>query len=88
MLTGYLMAGVSIVLLYVAGLALGVRLPAGRWIEMTALILVALIPFAGMGIAIGHLVTRIRSARRWAASRRSSPSSAASGSRSRAAVSS
>jgi len=56
-MTGYLMAAVSIVLLYGAGIALGVRLSAGRWIEMTALILVALIPFAGMGIAIGHLVT-------------------------------
>ncbi len=55
--TGYLMAAVSIVVLSIAGLSLGVRMPVGRWIEMVALILVALIPFAGMGIAIGHLLT-------------------------------
>jgi len=56
-LTGYLMAAVSILVLSAAGLALGVRMPVGRWVEMVALILVALIPFAGMGIAIGHLLT-------------------------------
>lgn len=56
-MTGYLMAAVSIAVLSVAGLGLGVRMPVGRWIEMVALILVALIPFAGMGIAIGHLFT-------------------------------
>ena len=55
--TGYLMAGVSIAVLSCAGLALGVRLPPARWAEMVALILVALIPFAGMGIAVGHLTT-------------------------------
>ena len=43
------MALVSIVLLYAAGVALGVRLPAGSWMEMTALILVALVPFAAHG---------------------------------------
>jgi ABC-2 type transport system permease protein len=56
-MTGYLMAAVSIAVLSAAGLSLGVRMPVGRWIEMVALILVALIPFAGMGIAIGHLLT-------------------------------
>ena len=56
-MTGYLMAAVSIAVLSIAGLSLGVRMPVGRWIEMVALILVALIPFAGMGIAIGHLFT-------------------------------
>lgn len=56
-LTGYLMAAVSIAVLSIAGLGLGVRMPVGRWIEMVGLILVALIPFAGMGIAIGHLLT-------------------------------
>lgn len=55
-LTGYLMALISIVLLYAAGIALGVRLPAGSWLQMTALILVALIPFAALGIAMGHLL--------------------------------
>lgn len=56
-MTGYLMAAVSIAVLSIAGLGLGVRMPVGRWIEMVALILVALVPFAGMGIAIGHLFT-------------------------------
>ncbi len=56
-LTGYVMALASIVLLYGAGLALGVRLPAGDWVQMTLLILVGLIPFAVMGILLGHLLT-------------------------------
>ena len=55
--TGYLMAGVSILVVSLAGVSLGVRMPVTRWVEMIALILVALIPFAGMGIAIGHLFT-------------------------------
>lgn len=56
-LTGYVMAGVSIVLLYAAGMSLGVRLPLSHWLEMTGLILVGLIPFAVFGILIGHLVS-------------------------------
>lgn len=56
-ITGYLMAMVTIVLLYAAGTSLGVRLPAKDWFEMTGLILVGLIPFAAAGILIGHLVT-------------------------------
>jgi len=55
--TGYLMAGLSIALLYAAGAAMGVSLPAGRWLEMTGLILVGLIPFAAAGILIGHLLS-------------------------------
>jgi ABC-2 type transport system permease protein len=55
--TGYLMAIVSIVLLYVSGVILGVRLPPEKWLQMTALILVALIPFAAMGIFMGHMLT-------------------------------
>lgn len=55
--TGYLMAGVSIVLLYIAGLSLGVHLSAVHWVTMTGLILVGLIPFAALGVLIGHLVT-------------------------------
>ena len=57
-LTGYLMAAVSIVLLYACGIALGVRIdPFGNWLRMTGLVLVALIPFAALGIALGHLLT-------------------------------
>ena len=55
--TGYLMAAMSIVLLYAAGIALGVRIPFGDWWQMTGLVLVALIPFAALGIGLGHLLT-------------------------------
>lgn len=55
-LTGYLMAVLGIVLLYAAGAVLGVRLPAREWLEMSGLILVALVPFAALGIAMGHLL--------------------------------
>jgi ABC-2 type transport system permease protein len=53
----YLMAGLSLVTLYVAGTVLGVTLPAGDWLAMTALILIALIPFAAAGIFLGHKLT-------------------------------
>jgi ABC-2 type transport system permease protein len=56
-ITGYLTALVSIVLMYLAGTVLGVRLPADKWLEMTGLILLALIPFAAIGIFMGHLLT-------------------------------
>lgn len=56
-LTGYLMALLSIAVLFAAGAAMGVRLPAGRWLEMTGLILVGLIPFAAAGILIGHVLS-------------------------------
>ena len=54
--TGYLMAAVTIVLLYGSGMALGVRLPAGDWLAMTGLLLVGLVPFVPLGILIGHLL--------------------------------
>jgi ABC-2 type transport system permease protein len=50
----YLMAGLSLVLLYISGVILGVRLPAGEWLGMTGLILVGLIPFAAAGVFLGH----------------------------------
>jgi ABC-2 type transport system permease protein len=56
-LTGYLLAGLSIIVLYACGVALGVSLPAGRWLAMTGLILIGLIPFAALGIALGHLLS-------------------------------
>ena len=56
-LTGYGMALTSLLLLYVSGAILGVSLPAGRWLGMTGLILVGLLPFAALGIFVGHLVT-------------------------------
>jgi ABC-2 type transport system permease protein len=43
-LTAYAMAATSLGLLYIAGATLGVGMSAGRWVEMTALIAVGLIP--------------------------------------------
>jgi ABC-2 type transport system permease protein len=57
-LTGYAMSLVTIGLLYAAGTVLGVRLAAGDWLKMTWLILAGLIPFAALGIFIGHVVTQ------------------------------
>jgi ABC-2 type transport system permease protein len=56
-LIGYLMASLSLAVLYVAGTAFGVRLPAGEWLAMTGLILVGLVPFAAGGILLGHLLS-------------------------------
>ena len=56
-LTGYLLAGLSIIVLYACGVAVGVSLPAVRWLAMTGLILIGLIPFAALGIALGHLLS-------------------------------
>jgi ABC-2 type transport system permease protein len=56
-LTGYLMALLTVGLLYLAGSALGVRLPAADWVHMTLLMIVALIPLAALGILLGHLLT-------------------------------
>ena len=55
--TGYLMALCTLVLLYIAGLTLGVRLPAARWLEMTAFILIGLVPFVPLGILMGHVLS-------------------------------
>jgi len=55
-LTAYLMAGLSIAVLYVSGASLGVSLAARTWLEMTALIVVALLPFAALGILLGHVL--------------------------------
>jgi ABC-2 type transport system permease protein len=57
-LTGYAMSLGTIGLLYAAGTVLGVRLAADDWLKMTWLILVGLIPFAALGIFIGHVVTQ------------------------------
>jgi ABC-2 type transport system permease protein len=56
-LTGYMTALAALVLLYIAGTALGVRLDAHEWLTMTGLILVGLIPFGALAILLGHLVT-------------------------------
>lgn len=56
-LTAYLMALLSMAALYVSGMALGVSMSAAHWLSMTLLILVCLVPFAALGIAIGHMLT-------------------------------
>jgi ABC-2 type transport system permease protein len=56
-LTAYVTALLTIGLLYIAGATLGVRLGATDWLEMTLLMLVGLVPFAGLGIVMGHLLT-------------------------------
>lgn len=54
---GYLMALVTMAVLYVAGAALGVRLGGSNWLVMVGLLLVGLIPFVLLGIMAGHLLT-------------------------------
>jgi ABC-2 type transport system permease protein len=56
-LTAYMMALLTILVLYASGASLGVSLSVGRWLQMTVLILIALIPFAALGIAAGHMLT-------------------------------
>jgi len=56
-LCGYLLALLSIACLYIAGISLGVRLSGEEWLTMTALILIGLIPFAVLGILLGHVLT-------------------------------
>jgi len=56
-LTSYVMALLSIAVLFIAGLIFGVHVPVGRWAEMIGLILIGLLPFIAIGIIIGHLLT-------------------------------
>lgn len=53
---GYLTALLTIVVLYAAGTALNVRLSAEQWATMTVLLLVGLVPFAVLGVMVGHLL--------------------------------
>jgi len=55
-LTGYVMASCTLALLYIAGSSLGVRLSVAHWLDMTVFILIGLIPFAVLGILLGHLL--------------------------------
>ncbi len=55
-MASYALAITSLVLLYIAGASLGVSLSAGKWLEMTGLILIGLLPFAALGITLGHLM--------------------------------
>jgi ABC-2 type transport system permease protein len=53
---GYMMALLSIVVLFIAGSSTGVHLKASQWLVMVGLLLVGLIPFSVMGIMFGHLL--------------------------------
>lgn len=55
--TAYALALVTLVALYVSGLTLGVRLPAGEWARMTGLLLIGLVPFVTLGVFLGHVLT-------------------------------
>jgi ABC-2 type transport system permease protein len=55
--SGYALAMVTIVALYLAGATMGVRLAAETLLSTTGLILIALVPFAILGVLLGHLLT-------------------------------
>ena len=55
--SGYLMAALSLAVLYAVGSFMGVRLSAGQWLTMTGLLLAGLVPFTVLGILLGHLLT-------------------------------
>ena len=54
--SAYLLAVPTLVLLFLAGASLGVRLGATRWLELAGLLLAGLAPFVVMGFVIGYLV--------------------------------
>jgi ABC-2 type transport system permease protein len=54
-LAAYLVVLPTLVLVFVAGATLGVRLNVAQWLEMGGLILVGLVPFVLMGLILGHL---------------------------------
>ena len=49
LVTAYAFALLTLAVLYAAGIALGVHMPLREWIEMTALLLLGLLPFAALG---------------------------------------
>jgi ABC-2 type transport system permease protein len=55
--TAYLMAGTTMLAMFIAGATLGVRLPASRWLEMFVLLVIGLVPFTAIGVLLGHLIT-------------------------------
>lgn len=56
-LTAYLLALISMCAMFLAGASLGVHLSAAHWLELAGLMLVGLVPFAPLGIAIGHVLS-------------------------------
>jgi ABC-2 type transport system permease protein len=55
--SSYALALVTLAALYVSGVSLGVHLDAGAWVRMTGLILIGLVPFAALGVFLGHVLT-------------------------------
>ncbi len=57
LLTAYATALTSLLLLYAAGVSFGVSLSAHDWLQITGLIVIALLPFGALAILLGHLMT-------------------------------
>lgn len=57
LVTSYALALVTIGAMYASGAALGVRLTPAEWLRITALLVIGLVPFAAMGIALGHALS-------------------------------
>jgi ABC-2 type transport system permease protein len=55
-LTSYVLALLSVLVLSGTALAIGVHLSFGPWIEGLGLVVIALIPFAAIGVMVGHLI--------------------------------
>jgi ABC-2 type transport system permease protein len=55
-LTMYLVTLPTLVLLFLAGASLGVRLSATQWLELTGLLLVGVAPLAVLGLVLGYLL--------------------------------
>ena len=56
LLTSYLLAVISMLLLTATALALGVDLTLHDWLTTVGLVLIALVPFAALGILLGHVI--------------------------------
>lgn len=54
---GYLLALLTIGVMFAAGTALGVRMSASEWLTLLGLTLAGLVPFAVLGIVLGHLLS-------------------------------
>jgi ABC-2 type transport system permease protein len=56
-LTAYLVALLSVLVLFLAGASFGVHLSVTGWLEMTGLLIVGLAPFVLIGIIVGHVIS-------------------------------
>jgi len=57
LVTSYMMALISLVLISLAGISLGVHLAATHWALLAGLVLVGIAPFAVLGILMGNLLS-------------------------------